>query len=101
MKIINDSTVDESIKTQVKTLWNNRRTDSQWSGKLRTLISNSFPTRLSEFFTNNKPPKLDDVLKGGARTSRRNRKTPERQSYRRPRSRGNSTRKNHRPRKGE
>jgi hypothetical protein len=40
-------------------------------------------------------------ITGGARLSRRNRKTPERQSYRRSRSRGNSTRKNHRPRKGE
>jgi hypothetical protein len=40
-------------------------------------------------------------LRGGARPSRKHRKTPERQSYRRPRTRGIATRKNHRLRQGE
>jgi len=101
MKIINDPSVDKTIKDQVKTLWNSRLTDPQWSGKLRNLIIDKLPSRLSDFFTNNKLNKITKPLTGGARTSRRNRKTPERQSYRRPRSRGNATRKNHRPRKGE
>ena len=40
-------------------------------------------------------------LKGGARPSRKHRRTPERQSYRRSRTRGIATRKNHRLRQGE
>ena len=44
---------------------------------------------------------VSTYYKGGARPSRKHKRIPERQSYRRPRTRGIATRKNHRPRQGE
>lgn len=74
-----------------------------WPGRIVNIIKTSLDpsiqdTLISATKSSEKGP---DKLTGGARLSRRNRKTPERQSYRRPRPRGNATRKNHRPRKGE
>jgi len=79
---------------------------SGWSNRLKNVIvkSREMSTNDKLRVTTDTPPKkgrLPAALVGGARPSRRNRTTPERQSYRRPRSRGNLTRKNHRPRKGE
>ena len=44
---------------------------------------------------------VSTYYKGGARPSRKHKQIPERQSYRRPCTRGIATRKNHRPRQGE
>lgn len=74
-----------------------------WLNDIKDYIRNNIPTADSDKIfidTIAKGTKLPKTL-GGARPSRKHRKTPERQSYRRPRTRGIATRKNHRLRQGE
>jgi hypothetical protein len=74
-----------------------------------TKIKNAYATVFKKHNTNKllvwgltvNSEKVQEIKQGGARLSRRNRSSPERQSYRRPRTRGIATRKNHRLRQGE
>jgi hypothetical protein len=88
------------LKTFIQSLANTNKVRIELEGIIDTKPDNEIIQKMKE---------LADAglliptpyLRGGARPSRKHRKTPERQSYRRPRTRGIATRKNHRLRQGE
>ena len=90
--------------SKIKELYNKADKGKKgWLNDIKDYIRKNLPTADSNKIfidTIAKGTKLPNTL-GGARPSRKHRKTPERQSYRRPRTRGIATRKNHRLRQGE
>jgi len=98
-------TSNRSNKTATDIINISKTTAKGWLTQIKNIIEKSSDiddtTKSSILVTSKSKDTEPKKLVGGARLSRRTRAIPERQSYRRPRSRETSTRKNHRPRKGE
>jgi len=94
-----------STSDEIKRLYNTAvKSKKGWLNDIKDYIRNNISTAESDkIFIDTIAPgtKMPKSLIGGARPSRKHRRTPERQSYRRPRARGIATRKNHRLRQGE